>query len=197
MENTRMGALIPLAISLAPEIGKWLFGSKGEQTAQAVAQVVQTVTGTTDDAVAQQVIARDPAVAAQLRVQLAQLAAQQEQVARQADLDALKAQIGDVQNARAQTVALAQAKSAVAWAPPIVSIVVLATFGLVMWAALTRALPAGSETILNMLLGTLAAMATSVVGYWVGSSAGSERKTDLLYNSTPVAASSPQIGDKS
>ncbi len=192
-----MGALIPLAISLAPEIGKWLFGSKGEQTAQAVAQVVQTVTGTTDDAVAQQVIARDPAVAAQLRVQLAQLAAQQEQVARQADLDALKAQIGDVQNARAQTVALAQAKSAVAWAPPIVSIVVLATFGLVMWAALTRALPAGSETILNMLLGTLAAMATSVVGYWVGSSAGSERKTDLLYNSTPVAASSPQIGDKS
>jgi hypothetical protein len=197
MENTRMGALIPLAISLAPEIGKWLFGSKGEQTAQAVAQVVQTVTGTTDDAVAEQVVARDPTVAAQLRVQLAQLAAQQEQAARQADLDALKAQIGDVQNARAQTVALAQAKSAVAWAPPIVSIVVLATFGLVMWAALTRALPAGSETILNMLLGTLAAMATSVVGYWVGSSAGSERKTDLLYNSTPVAASSPQIGDKS
>ncbi len=192
-----MGALIPLAISLAPEIGKWLFGSKGEQTAQAVAQVVQTVTGTTDDAVAEQVVARDPTVAAQLRVQLAQLAAQQEQAARQADLDALKAQIGDVQNARAQTVALAQAKSAVAWAPPIVSIVVLATFGLVMWAALTRALPAGSETILNMLLGTLAAMATSVVGYWVGSSAGSERKTDLLYNSTPVAASSPQIGDKS
>jgi len=192
-----MGALIPLAISLAPEIGKWLFGSKGEQTAQAVAQVVQTVTGTTDDAVAQQVIARDPTVAAQLRVQLAQLAAQQEQVARQADLDALKAQIGDVQNARAQTVALAQAKSAIAWAPPIVSIVVLATFGLVMWAALTRALPAGSETILNMLLGTLAAMATSVVGYWVGSSAGSERKTDLLYNSTPVAASTPATGDKS
>ncbi len=190
-----MGALIPLAISLAPEIGKWLFGNKGEQTAQAVAQVVQTVTGTTDDAVAQQVVARDPTVAAQLRVQLAQLAAQQEQAARQADLDALKAQIGDVQNARAQTVALAQAKSAVAWAPPIVSIVVLATFGLVMWAALTRALPAGSETILNMLLGTLAAMATSVVGYWVGSSAGSERKTDLLYNSTP-AAPTQATGDK-
>jgi hypothetical protein len=191
-----MGALIPLAISLAPEIGKWLFGTTGEQTAQAVAQVVQTVTGTTDDTVAQQVIARDPTVAAQLRVQLAQLAAQHEQAAAQATLDALKAQIGDVQNARAQTVALAQAKSAVAWAPPIVSVVVLATFGLVMWAALTRALPAGSETILNMLLGTLAAMATSVVGYWVGSSAGSERKTDLLYNSTPAASPQP-TGDKS
>ena len=178
--------LIPLAISLAPEIGKWLFGDKGEQTAAAVARVVQTVTGTTDETVAQQVLARDPTVAAQLRVQLAQLAAQREQAAAQATLEALKAQIADVQSARAQTVSLAQAKSAVQWSAPVVSIVVLATFGVVMWAALTRSLPAGSETILNMLLGTLAAMATSVVGYWVGSSAGSERKTDLLYNSTPT-----------
>ena len=183
-----MGALIPLAISLAPEIGKWLFGDKGEQTAAAVAQVVQAVTGTTDDAVAQQVIARDPAVAAKLRVQLAQLAAQHEQAARQADLDELSARLKDVQDARAQTVSLAHAGSAVQWAAPVVSAIVLATFGIVMWAALTRVLPAGSETILNMLLGTLAAMATSVVGYWVGSSAGSERKTDLLYRSSPAAA---------
>ena len=183
-----MGALIPLAISLAPEIGKWLFGDKGEQTAAAVAQVVQTVTGTTDDAVARQVIARDPAVAAKLRVQLAQLAAQHEQAARQADLDELSARLKDVQDARAQTVSLAHAGSAVQWAAPVVSAIVLATFGIVMWAALTRVLPAGSETILNMLLGTLAAMATSVVGYWVGSSAGSERKTDLLYRSSPAAA---------
>jgi hypothetical protein len=31
-----------------------------------------------------------------------------------------------------------------------------------------------------MLLGTLAAMATSVVSYWVGSSAGSARKEEQL-----------------
>jgi hypothetical protein len=37
-----------------------------------------------------------------------------------------------------------------------------------------------------MLLGTLAAMATSVVSYWVGSSAGSAQKTDLLYRSNPA-----------
>ncbi len=180
-----MGALIPLAISLAPEIGKWLFGDTGEKTAAAVAQVVQTVTGTTDDNVAQQVIARDPAAAAQLRLQLAQLAAQQEQAGRQADLATLSAQLQDVAGARAQTVALAQAKSAIQWAPALVSFVVLATFGAVMWAALTRALPPGSETLLNMLLGTLAAMATSTVSYWVGSSAGSAQKTEMLYRSTP------------
>jgi hypothetical protein len=92
----------------------------------------------------------------------------------------------DVADARAQTVALAQAHSTVQWAPAIVSAVVLSTFGTVMWLALTRSLPAGSETILNMLLGTLAAMATSVVSYWVGSSAGSAQKTDLLYRSNPA-----------
>jgi len=180
-----MGALIPLAISLAPEIGKWLFGAKGGDVAGAVAQVVQTVTGTGDETVAQQVLARDPQAAATLRLQLAQLAAQQEQAARQAELDEMDARLKDVQDARAQTVGLARAGSAVQWAPAVVSFVVLATFGVVMWAALTRSLPSGSETILNMLLGTLAAMATSVVGYWVGSSAGSAQKTDLLYHSTP------------
>lgn len=45
-------------------------------------------------------------------------------------------------------------------------------------------LPPGSAkstyTRLNVLLGTLGAMATSVVGYWVGSSAGSARKEERL-----------------
>ncbi len=186
-----MGALIPLAISLAPEIGRFLFGATGEKTAAAVAQVVQSVTGTSDDAVAQQVINADPKVAAQLRYQLAALAAQQEQETRQAELDLLSARLKDVADARAQTVELARAGSGVQWAPAVVSFLVLSTFGTVMWAALTRTLPAGSETILNMLLGTLAAMATSTVSYWVGSSAGSQQKTDLLYRSTPGGGAKP------
>jgi hypothetical protein len=185
-----MGALIPLALSLAPEIGRFLFGATGEKTAAAVAQVVQSVTGTSDEAVAQQAISSNPQLAAQIRVQLAQLAAQQEQQARQAELDMLAAQLKDVADARAQTVALAKAGSPVQWAPIVVSFVVLATFGVVMWAALTRTLPAGSETILNMLLGTLAAMSTATVSYWVGSSAGSVQKTDLLFRSTPIGKGS-------
>ena len=178
--------LIPLAISLAPELGKWLFGTAGEKTAQAVAQVVQTVTGTPDATGAAAVLARDPAAAAKLRLALAQIAAQQEQAQRQDDLATLQAQFADVQDARRQTVALAKSGSAVQWAPAVVSFVVLATFGAVMVAALTRSLPAGSETILNMLLGTLAAMATSTVAYWLGSSSGSDKKTELLYHSMPA-----------
>jgi hypothetical protein len=176
-----MGALIPLALTLAPEIGKWLFGDAGEKTATAVSQAVQTVTGTMDEAAAQAVIERDPQVAAQLRIELAKIAAQQQAEADQAAQAALAAQLADVKDARAQTVALAQTRSAVQWAPAVVSFVVLLTFGVVMWAALTRQIPSGSETILNMLLGTLAAMATSVVSYWVGSSAGSDRKDLLIH----------------
>ena len=181
-----MGALIPLALSVAPEIGRWLFGSTGAKTAAAVAQVVGTVTGTPDAAAARSVLSRDPKVAAQLRVELAKIAAQADEDAQAEQLATLKQQLADVADARAQTLGLAKLGSRIAWAPAVISVVVLLTFGVVMWAALTRVLPAGSETILNMLLGTLAAMATSVVSYWVGSSSGSDRKTEMLYRSTPT-----------
>ena len=175
-----MGALIPLALSLAPEIGKWLFGAAGEKTTQAVVQAVQAATGTTDDTAAAAALARDPTLASQLRVQLAQIAATQEAASQQAVLDTLTAQIKDTADARAQTVALAQAHSAIAYGPPVISLVVLATFGAVLWMTLTNEAPRGSETIINMMLGTLAAMATNVVGYWVGSSIGSARKDAAL-----------------
>lgn len=181
-----MGALIPLALTIAPEIGKWLFGATGEKTATAVAGVVRTVTGTADAGAAQSVLSRNPELAVKLRIELAKIAAQADADAQAEQLATLKQQLADVADARAQTLGLAKLGSGMAWAPAVISVVVLATFGVVMWAALTRVLPAGSETILNMLLGTLAAMATSVVSYWVGSSSGSDKKTEMLYRSTPV-----------
>jgi len=52
------------------------------------------------------------------------------------------------------------------------------------WDRLMLLLPPGSAkstyASLNVLLGTLGAMATSVVTYWVGSSAGSARKDARL-----------------
>ena len=71
-------------------------------------------------------------------------------------------------------------KSVISWGAPVVSVVVLVTFGGVVSLTLLRTIPVGSEAVLNVLLGTLGAMATNVVGYWVGSSAGSARKDDRL-----------------
>ena len=184
--------LIPLAVSLAPELAKWLFGSDGEKTANDVVAAVQAVTGTSDVAAASQVLAGNSQIATDLRVKLAQIAADRDRTASDAQLAALTAQLKDTADARSLTASLAQSKSAVQWAAPIVSFTVLVTFGSVMFLALTRTLPTGSETLLNMLLGSLAAMTTSVVSYWVGSSAGSVQKTDLLYRSAPASP-----GDKS
>ena len=75
---------------------------------------------------------------------------------------------------------LAQSGSFMAWGAPVVSVVVLITFGSVVALTLLRSIPPNAEPVLNVLLGTLGAMATSVVTYWVGSSAGSARKDARL-----------------
>lgn len=66
------------------------------------------------------------------------------------------------------------------WATIAVSLLVLAMFGAIVALALFNAIPAGSEAVLNTLLGTLGAMAMTVISYWVGSSAGSARKDERL-----------------
>jgi hypothetical protein len=187
-----MDALVSLAISLAPELGKWLFGSTGERVGSAVAQAVQAVTGTSDPGAAKAVVGRDPQAAENLRIELAKIAAAEEQAARQADLDVLKVKLADVAGARAQAVDLARAGSGVVWGAPAVSLVVLGTFGGVLWATITHALPPGSETILNVLLGMLGTGFAAVCNYWLGSSAGSAQKTALLAMSQPPAAASPR-----
>lgn len=184
-----MLALIPLAIQIAPTIAKWLFGSDSATVVQQVANVVTQVTGVaaphTDDGMAavEAVLQGKPELALQIQVQLAKIAADREmetdrtaEAARKAELESLLAQIADTNSARRQTIALAEAGSKIAYGAPVVSALVLITFAIVMTLAFSRSLPPGSETILNMLLGSLAAMATSVVSYWVGSSAGSARK---------------------
>lgn len=180
--------LIPLALSIAPELARWLFGDKAEATTAAVGSAIARVTGTPDGSAAQAVLARDPQIAATLRVELARIAAEAEASSRQSELGTFQAALKDVADARSQALGLAQAHSVVQFAPAVISALVLVTFGVVMWAALTRALPEGLQTELPMLLGTLAAMATSVVSYWVGSSAGSASKTQMLFR---VATNQP------
>ncbi len=181
-----MLALIPLLISIVPEIAKLIAGDTAGDVVQRVATVATTVLGTSDPAAVTAALA-DPAKLSDLRIELAKIAADQERAASDAQTARLVAQLGDVADARRQTVALAGAHSGVQWGAPVVSLTVLATFGLTLYAVLTRALPAGSDTIANVLLGSLSAMATAVVSYWVGSSSGSQQKTDLLYRSTPAA----------
>jgi hypothetical protein len=184
-----VGGLGGLVLDIAPDVGKWLFGSNGEKAATQVAQAVETVTGTSDADAAQAVLARDPEAVTQLRVQLLTIAAQMQAEANRAaeaqlasELAVLQATIADRVGARGQTTALVQANSRIAWTPTILSGIILAVFGALIFVVLTRPkLPDDSLLPLaNILLGTMAAMATQVANYWLGSSSGSVAKTDQL-----------------
>jgi phenylpyruvate tautomerase PptA (4-oxalocrotonate tautomerase family) len=183
--------LLPLVIGLVPSLTKWLFGQSAADTVTAVTQAVHDVTGSADPAVAAAALAGNPAMVSSLTVQLAQIAAAREAAADAAHQAELVAKLTDVASARAQTVSLAGSRSPIAWGAPIVSFIVLGTFGAMLGVVLSRSVPAGSEALANIMLGTLAAMSTSVVAYWVGSSAGSQRKSDQLADSVPMSAVSP------
>jgi hypothetical protein len=91
-----------------------------------------------------------------------------------ADLEA--AGVADRANARAMQV---ETRSNL---PAILAILVtLGFFGLLLMIAL-HSIPAGAETILNIMTGSLGTAWIMVITFYFGSSAGSERKTELMAN---------------
>ncbi len=184
--GTALGAAGGAVLSLAPELGRWLFGPGAGDTIDAVRAAVVTATGTADPD-GQVAALADPAVAGKLRLDLAQIAAERDtarEVATQNRLDAL---LQDVADARRQTVALAASGSLLSWGAPTVSVIVLLAFGTLSCVVLFHQVPEGSQSLANVLLGSLASMAGAVVQFWVGSSAGSARKDKVIANSVPVS----------
>lgn len=103
--------IIPLAVSLAqmfgPGLVKWIAGDDAGTVAQKVVDVVQGVTGNTADPLAAaQALPPDKRI--ELTIALAKIEADREAAARQADLDTLRAELADTQNARARDVAIRQ-----------------------------------------------------------------------------------------
>lgn len=190
-----IAALLPILAGIAPDIIRWIAGDRAGAVAQQVGTVVSAVAGSDDPATVQATLA-DPSKASELRLRLAEIAAAEEEKRRTAELESMRAMIADTASARAQTVALVQAGSRLAWGPVVVSGLVLAGFGIVVVLALFRPIPPGSEALLNILLGNLAAMAMGVVGYWVGSSAGSARKDEMLRGTIPGPFGAAQAGPR-
>lgn len=109
-----MPALIPLLLGLAPTVADWIFGDKTGKAVGAVTGIAKEILGTDDPGAIERAIAADPNLALQFKMAVMQAAAD----AKRADLDAFKAQLADVQNARGQTIELAKANSAIAWGRP-------------------------------------------------------------------------------
>jgi len=171
--------LIPIALSLVPEIARWLGGDKAEDTAHAVVNVVRTVTGTDDPQSAMDRLQGDPAAAAQVRVELARIIAEQEAAARAAETDRLKAILLDVQDARHSHAALTTAGSSTAWVGPTLALVIMAGFFGVLYGVIWLGKGADTQGV-DLILGALVAMAGAVVNYYFGSSSGSAAKMGTI-----------------
>ena len=197
-------ALIPLVLTLAPQLAGLIFGSKGADVTTKVAAVVQTVVGDAADlskpggaeaAVAH--VQSNPQAQSDLASQLSDLQVQMQKEAdaeaesvRQDALDELKTRLSDAGSARDMASELAKAHSGLAYGSVVVSIVIVAAFGWTTYSVLTSHLSATDGQFGSILVGTLAAMATQVANYWLGSSVSSSAKNALLANAQNNLASS-------
>lgn len=90
--------------------------------------------------------------------------------------------LADTDSARKQTVALAQAGSGIAWAPAVISALIIGGFFtcVYMLFLVERNWDERTANLLNVLFGALTVSFTQVANYWLGSSAGSKRAGDSL-----------------
>ena len=168
--------LIPLLLGLAPTVAEWILGDKTGKAVGKVTSIAQDILGTGDADQIERAVAADPNLALQFKQAVIQAAAEDKRM----ELEAMKAQLADVASARAQTVELAKAGSAIAWGAPVISTIITVGFFVMLWLVIIREIPEGSQQLANIMLGSLGASFTAVVSYWVGSSAGSAQKTAVL-----------------
>lgn len=197
-------ALLPLVLGLAPQLAGMIFGSQGADVTTKVAAVVQATVGEAADlnapgaaAAAVGVIEADPHVSADLAAKLAdlhlQILKEQDQEAdqlRKDTIEELRTNLADVGSARTMATELAKTHSGLAYGSVVVSVVIVAGFILTTYAVLTNHLSANEGQFGSVLVGTLAAMATQVANYWLGSSLGSNTKNALLANAQNSLATS-------
>lgn len=94
--------------------------------------------------------------------------------------DHLDAILRDRQSARDQTMALVEKGSPIQWGAPLVSLVVVIGFVALSFMALKPDTAGVRADVVLYLLGAWQSLATAVVGYWIGSSAGSASKDVAL-----------------
>ena len=70
--------------------------------------------------------------------------------------------------------------------PALLAVLVTGGFFGVLGYMLTHTIPAASHDTMLLLLGSLGTAWTSIIAYYFGSSAGSDRKTELLAQAPPI-----------
>lgn len=164
-------------------------------TKPAVSDAAAFITASPTEAGQVEALKQDPAAAEQFKAQVVEIAAAEQKRRddrddhiRQMLVEQGKTDAADTANARQMGVQLAQSGSKVQWAPVVLSAIILVSFGVLIFVVLTHdSLSDKTAPLANVLLGSLAAMATQVGNYWLGSSSGSAAKTEWLARSVPAS----------
>lgn len=167
---------LPLLLGLAPTVASWIMGDKTGAAITKVTGIAREILGTDDAGGIEAAIARDPNLAMQFKMAIIQAEADTRRLAH----DELVEQMHDVQNARNQTVKLAESGSKIAWAAPVVSVMAVGVFGGMVYMLFTGTVPNELRDALMILVGTSGSGYTAVLGYWLGSSRGSSDKDALI-----------------
>ena len=198
--------LVAIAASVLPEIIRAVGGDRVGTVADSVSKAVQTVTQTEDPEAAKQKLQEDPALAAELRIRLAEIAVEGERTARdaeekkrQAELSELEKRLADVAGARQTLANLAMTGSPLAWGAPVISLVVVLGFFLSSVVLIFSGPAENSQAreLLNIIVGALVAAFTAVVNFWIGSSQGSRDKDAAARQSQVVQAQNAQAAIQS
>ena len=183
-----MNPLIGIAVGMLPDIIKLIAGDKTGQLADQVGKAVSDTLGTTNAAEAQTKLATDAAAKAALQQKLAELALEATK-AQNAESDQQRQDaFSNTQGARSGLQALATTNSTIAWTAPTISYLVIVGFFIFLFVLVWLywgAKPADPNNqnnfviqIINIAVGALTAAFATVVNFWLGSSAGSQKKDD-------------------
>jgi hypothetical protein len=176
--------LIAIAGALAqfaPVIAGMLGGPKAEEVAKVAVNVAQSITGAPDGPKALEVLKANPEMAllyeqamAAKQVELARIAADDRKDERAVDVAVLQNDTKDRDSARAMVV------KTESMAPAVISAVVVLGFLGVLTGMLYGTFSAAENNVLMLLLGSLSSGFVQVLNFWLGSSEGSKRKTEVM-----------------
>lgn len=184
-------ALAPLVAGAAPTIGGLLGGlipfPGGAILGKMAGTILADALGVpaTPDAVNTAITTGDPAI---ITAKLAEADTKMN-----AEVEKLRLELLDVQDARGTEVKLVQAGSLIAWGPVIVSVLVTTgfigcVFGL-MFVKIDFSQTSGQAYLI--LTGVLSQSFAQVTGYWLGSSAGSADKSAQIAALAGATTSKP------
>jgi hypothetical protein len=182
-----LNPLIGIAAAILPDIIRLIAGDKTGQLADQVGKAVADTLGTTNAAEAQTKLAADPAAQAALQQKLTALVLEATK-AQNADIDQQQQNaFNNTQGARGALEALAKTNTTIARTAPIISYAVIAGFFaflfVLVWLYWDKPVDATNQNnfivqIINIVVGALTAAFATVVNFWLGSSAGSQKKDD-------------------